>query len=209
MLLSKNSKIKFLIGIVFGISYYLIFGLASLASGLIHTRITLAFPFESQIPFYPAWAIVYLSINLLLLSGFFIFHEWKLLAIFALTLIVETLIAGSCFIIFPIQLVYAPVTTPSHFTMIVSVAKFFSMNNNYFPSLHTAFAFTAALAYQAYCSVISKVIFFIWACAIVLSTLFIHEHQICDLVAGFVLALIAHYFVFSPLAVSTRKNSIT
>src|SRR5690242_7616031 len=139
MLLTKNNKMKLLIWAVFAISYYAIFGLSSLASGMLHNRIIIAFPFESQIPFYPAWAIVYLSINLLLFLALFIFREWKPLAVFAITLLIETFIAGLFFIILPIKLNYLPVTIDSNFSTIVYIAKFFSMNDNYFPSLHTAF----------------------------------------------------------------------
>ena len=195
MLLTKNNKMKLRIWLFFAISYYTIFGLTSLASGMLHDRITIAFPFESKIPFYPAWSIVYLSINLLLLLALFIFREWRPLAAFTITLLTETLIAGLCFIILPIKLNYLPVTIDGNFSTVVYIAKFFSMNDNYFPSLHTAFAFTAAFSYSQYCSKIAKVGLYVWACAIPLSNLFIHEHQIADLIAGFVLALIAHRYI--------------
>lgn len=196
MLLTKNNRMKLLIWTFFAMSYYTIFGLTSFASGMLHDRITISFPFESQIPFYPAWAIVYLSINLLLFLALFIFREWKPLAAFAMTLLIETFIAGVCFIILPSKLNYFPVTIDGSFSTIVYIAKFFSMNDNYFPSLHTAFAFTAAFSYSRYCSKIAKVGLYVWACAISLSTLLIHEHQIADLIAGFILALIAHRYIF-------------
>lgn len=199
MLLTKNNKMKLLIWAAFAISYYMIFGLASLASGMMHDRIMIAFPFESHIPFYPAWAIVYLSINLLLLLALFILREWKPLAAFAITLLIETGIAGIFFIIIPVKLNYLPITIDDNFSTIVYIAKFFSMKDNYFPSLHTAFAFTAVFSYSQYCSKIAKVGFYMWACAIPLSTLFIHEHQIADLIAGFVLAIIAYRYI-SPLS---------
>lgn len=195
MLLTKNNKMKLQIWAAFASSYYTVFGLTSLASGMLHDRITIAFPFEAQIPFYPAWTIVYLSINLLLFLALFIFREWKPLATFAITLLIETFIAGLCFIILPIKLNYLPVTIDGSFSTIVYIAKFFSMNDNYFPSLHTAFAFTAAFSYGRYCSKIAKVGLYVWACAIPISTLFIHEHQIADLIAGFILALVAHRYI--------------
>lgn len=195
MLLTNNNKMKLIIWAAFAISYYTIFSLTSKLSGMQHDRAMLAFPFESQIPFYPAWSVIYLSINLLLFLALFIFREWKPLAAFAIILLIETIIGGLCFIIFPCKLIYLPVSIDGNFSAFVYTAKFFSMNDNYFPSLHTAFALTAMFSYSRYCSKIVKVGLYIWACAIPLSTLFIHEHQIADLIAGCILALIAHRFI--------------
>lgn len=202
MLLTRNSQMKLLIGILFFIIYYIIFGFSSMASGMIHNRITLALPVESGIPYLPAWSMVYLSISFLLFISLYIFIDWTLMAAFAITLLIETAIAGLFFIIIPIKLIYLPSDTSGDLSTIVYIAKFFSMNNNYFPSLHTAFAFTAAFAYGKYCSKLIKPIFYLWASAIALSTLFIHEHHIADLMAGYLLSLLACWYI---LPVIKRK----
>ena len=199
MLLTENMKKKCWISILFGVTYYLIFGLTSFASGIRHHRIVLAFPFEAHIPFYPAWSIIYMSLNVYLMLALFVFPRWQTMAAFAATLLIETIIAGCFYIILPIKLIYYPIVDTGVFAKMVFIAKFLSMNNNYFPSLHTTFAFTAAFAYSNYCSKTTSFGFYLWAGLIPLSTLFIHEHQVIDLVAGFILAVIACRYVFMPL----------
>lgn len=192
-------KNKLLIAIAFGMAYFLIFSATSIYSGFIHERISLAFSFENAIPYYPAWAFVYLSINLFLWCALVVFPRWQPLAALAITLTVETVIAGACFILIPVKLVYAPVELENAFSTVIQIARFFSMKNNYLPSLHTAFAFTCAYAYQNYCSMPIKTGFLIWACLIPLSTLFIHEHHIPDLLSGFILAWLSYMGIFKPL----------
>jgi len=198
MLLTMDIKNKLWIALTFGAVYYLIFCSTSLLSGFIHSRIVIAFPFEKHIPFYPAWSIVYLSINLYLWAALFVFKRWQLLAALAIALIAETILAGIFFIIFPVKLEYPFITIQHQYATLIHVAQFMSMQNNYFPSLHTAFAFTCAFAYQKYCSVPAQIGFYIWALLIPISTLFIHEHQLMDLIAGFILAIIAYRFIFIP-----------
>lgn len=200
LLKHRDFRLKLLVGALFSLIYFIVFGISSYASGFEHHRFLISFSFEKNIPFYPSWSIIYLSINLFLLLSLIVYDKWQPLAALALTLLCETLIAGLLFILFPTQLSYSPTNIVNNFVTITHIATYVSLKNNYFPSLHTAFAVTAALAYSQHCrSLIIKIAFFIWAILIPVATLLIHEHQLLDILAGAILAVVSYHWILPKI----------
>lgn len=166
------------LALAFALLFVIFYGGASLIGSWIPWRIAPALPLENRIPFLPGWAGVYLSLPLLLLCALLRQPWQRQWALFA-TLVVQLVIASLCFVLLPVQTTFPP--RDSH--GLLALADALNLSGNYLPSLHTAFACTAAF-------VLRRAWYWLWAALILASTLFIHEHHLLDLAAGILLALL-------------------
>jgi hypothetical protein len=100
-------------------------------------------------------------------------------------------VAALFFIAAPVQSSFPErhVTGPWSATFLL--ADTLNLERNLFPSLHVAFAVTAALALAPTLGRWSRLLPLAWAATIAASTLLIHEHHIADVVGGVLLALLA------------------
>ncbi len=175
---------------IFYTVFFLAYGGASYISGLIPWRFELPITFEHSVPFVPIASIVYLSLMvMMMLSPFIMRHTEEIIPLFSI-LIVETAIAALFFILLPIESAFPERNVQGVVGVIFDFADFLNMQHNFFPSLHVCFALTAALCYAQKTQILGRSIFFIWALAISISTVLIHEHYIIDVLAGWVLALL-------------------
>jgi membrane-associated phospholipid phosphatase len=142
----------------------------------VHTQAELA------IPFIPAMAIVYLSLNLLLMLAPFVLRTWREITPLCVVLCLETLICALFFVLFPVELGYAPQADWGTWGRFCAAVTALSLPYNNAPSLHVAFAFTTAMAFRRWPLLI-------WAALIAASTLLIHEHHVVDVIAGILLAV--------------------
>jgi hypothetical protein len=148
------------------------------------------FPWEMHLPFVPSWSVVYLSLPLLILLTPFILRTWRTFTPFVLTLTVETLIAGIFFLVVPVAQAYPPRVAYGFFGGVFHLVDRLNLDYNKFPSLHIAFAVTAAIVFGRRCGWLGRTLFSLWIVAVGASTLLIHEHQILDLVTGLALGLV-------------------
>jgi membrane-associated phospholipid phosphatase len=151
-------------------------------------RLHVDLPFEASIPFVP-WAIlVYLTITPFLLLAPFIFRTPRaLLPLFA-ALCAEVLIGGAIFCLFPVELSF-----PSHHLqgvigVLFRITNAVNLTYNCVPSLHVAFAISAAWAYSIAAPRRWRLFVWAWALAVVVSTIVTHQHHVADVVAGAVLS---------------------
>ena len=182
---------------LFALLFVLLYGGANLLAALVPWRIRPALPFEAAVPFVPAWSIVYLSLPLLLLlCGLRLDRRgaWTLFAVLA----AELAAAAPFFVLLPVQTAWPPREAGGFWQPFFLLADRVSLSRNHLPSLHTAFALTAArFAWRQRFP--ARALYVLWAAAVVLSTLLIHEHHLADLAAGGLLALAACRFV-APIA---------
>ena len=140
------------------------------------------FPWEMHLPFVPSWSVVYLSVPLLILLTPFILRTWRTFTPFVLTLTAETLIAGIFFLVVPVSQAYPPRVAHGFFGGVFHLVDRLNLDYNKFPSLHIAFAVTAAIVFGRRCGWLGRTLFSLWIVAVGASTLLIHEHQLLDLV---------------------------
>jgi hypothetical protein len=171
--------------------FYSVYGGASLIAKLRRAPSTdFYFPWEMHLPFIPAWSVVYLTVPLLLLLTPFILRTWRTFTPFVLTLTVETLIAGVFFLVVPVTQAFPPRVAHGFFGAVFHLADRLNLDYNKFPSLHIAFAVTAAIVFGRQCGWLGRTLFALWIGAVGASTLLIHEHQILDLATGLALGLL-------------------
>lgn len=177
--------------IVFLLLFLLLYGGASELSAFIPWRFEVSLPFESAVPFLPEAAIIYLSLNVLLGLAPFVLRSWRQLFPLFATLVFELFLGAAFFLAFPIHTTFPERYAEGVNGVIFRAADTINLDGNFFPSLHVAFAFSAALAYASKTRVLGRFALYVWATAIAGSTVLIHEHQVLDVVAGLLLALLA------------------
>src|SRR5215210_1809656 len=176
--------------------FFSVYGGASLLAKLRGARPGFHFAWELELPFVPSLAIVYLSVPLLLLLTPFILRTWKNFTPFFLTLTAETLIGGVFFLLLPMAQAYPERIASGFGSTIFRLADRLNLDYNEFPSLHIAFAVTAAIVFGRRCGWLGRTLFLLWAVGVAVSTLFMHEHHLLDLVGGAVLGLVSVATVF-------------
>jgi hypothetical protein len=169
--------------------FYAVYGGASLLAKLRRPLTDFYFHWEMRLPFVPSWSLIYLSVPLLMLATPFILRTWRTFTPFVLTLTVETLIAGVFFLAIPLAQAYPPRVADGFFGGVFHLADRLNLDYNKFPSLHIAFAVTAAVVFGRRCGWLGRTLFVLWIAAVLASTMLIHEHQIFDLLGGLALGL--------------------
>ncbi len=176
----------FALAALFALLFLTGYGGSNLIAAYIPWRISPALPFESAIPFLPAWSAVYLTVPLLLAASVR-WADWR--ETWALFAVLTAELAAACpfFILLPVQTAYPPRLAEGFWQPWFALADHLSMAHNHLPSLHAAFACTAALAAWRH-SAARFALIAPWAAAVIASTLLIHEHHLSDLVCGALLA---------------------
>lgn len=184
------------------LSFAVIYGGASALSAVVPWRVRVDLPFEQSIPFLPWSAVVYLSMNLLLLVAPFVLKDARRLAAFGALLILQMLIAAPFFVLLPVADVFGPRVVEGAAAPFFRLADTMNLERNYLPSLHVAFSVTAARAYGGRW-------WWSWAAAIAASTLLMHEHYVVDVIAGAALALVAFALWFDRLVTFDLHEAVS
>ncbi|HEU4889453.1 MAG TPA: fatty acid desaturase, partial [Thermoanaerobaculia bacterium] len=150
------------------------------------------FAFEQQVPFVPALSLVYLTITPALMLAPFLLRTRARLAPLAITLCVETLVACAFFLLFPQTTAFVRPEVTGWARIPFNIADTLNLQYNQFPSLHVAFAVSAAWAYRRFA-------WKVWAVAVALSTWLMWEHHLVDILGGVALAAIAMTIVYPRL----------
>jgi membrane-associated phospholipid phosphatase len=168
--------------------FTLLYGVTSYIGNGLYPKYTLHFAWESQIPLFPAAAVAYLSVGLMIvpiLRAFPTFHQlWPV----AVTLAAQQTVAAAIFLLFPLQGGYPKDPPGSGFWGgIWELSNTMALSHNWFPSLHVGLSSTAALVlWRAYGKAPWGMI--TWASAVSVSTLFVHQHHLADIAGGVLLA---------------------
>lgn len=198
-----------LLAIVQTLWFLLIYGGADYLTSLHGYRIRVHFDAELTIPFIPAAVLVYNSLYPLSLLAPFVLPTRRELRALAATLAAITLVAGVCFLVLPVEPAFPPPGEMGVWTDSVRFTKWLARTNNYLPSLHVGLAAVCALAYARRTRWMGKALLTIWAGAIGISTMLLHQHYVVDVVAGYVLAAAGVRCVYVPWCCAASKPAAT
>ncbi|MBX3171335.1 MAG: phosphatase PAP2 family protein [Candidatus Eremiobacteraeota bacterium] len=180
--------------------YWALYALSARLGDFAATRYHFYFEWERNIPLVPAAALVYLSITFMLIPLLQALPTARQLWPVAVTLIFQGLVASLCFWLVPLEDGF-----PSHPPVtgwdgrIWELSNQLALRHNYFPSLHVTLATSAALVLSRRRGRVDWPMV-LWAAAIALSTLFVHQHHVADVLGGLVLALAGVHLVYDRLA---------
>lgn len=170
----------------FGLCYG---GAAALAQ-YIPWRVAVELPIDSRLPFWPAAALLYLTITPMLLLAPFVLRDRASLWPLFVALMLETTIGAAFFLVLPIDDAPVACCEPTIAGTAFRIADVINLHHNNLPSLHVAFACTLALAYAPRASPGGAAALYLWAMAVSVSTLFTRQHFLLDVIAGVLLALL-------------------
>ena len=183
-----------LLTLVFAGWFCLCYGGAAALADDIPWRVTVELPIDTQLPFWPAAAVLYLTISpMLLLAPFVLRDRASLMPLFA-ALMLETTLGAICFLLLPVDDAPVACCEPGFAGTAFRLADFINLHHNNLPSLHVAFACTLALAYAPRATPGGAAALYLWALAVSVSTLFTRQHFLVDVVAGMVLALVCWWW---------------
>lgn len=151
-------------------------------------------PWDERLPFWPSWALVYLSVTPFLCLPLLVMPDRLSLKVLALVLMIETLIAGIVFVIYPVS---APLLADGPLPALFRLADRINLDLNNLPSLHVALTVTTFLALRPLLGRAGLPVT-LWATAICLSTLLTRQHDLASCAAGLALAAIGHWGI-APL----------
>jgi membrane-associated phospholipid phosphatase len=159
-------------------------------------RVRIHFEAELGFPFVPEAVLIYMSIYALFLAAPFAIRQRNDFFALSMTLNLVVLVGGFCFLALPAQLAFAPPKDLGAFPGLFRFADRLNLTYNLVPSLHVALSMLCIAAFSAKTGNLGKVLLWLWAVAIALSTLLTHQHHVVDVVAGAALALLAYRFVY-------------
>lgn len=171
----------------FFVLFYTLYFLASVITDHHSYRFNVGFEFEKLIPFEPVFAVVYLSVSPILCLSLFVIRQPAHFDTLARILSQQTMIGFTVFVVFPVQNNFPPISA-TELPPLFRLADAINLSHNELPSLHFCLAATVARVYSDHCTRLVGRLFHLWAFAIALSTLLLHEHNLLDLAAGYLLA---------------------
>ena len=185
--------------LAFGV-YWALYALSARLGDFAATRYRFYFEWEREIPLVPAAALVYLSITMMLIPLLRALPTARQLWPVAVTLIFQGLVASLCFWLVPLEDGFPKDPAVGGWDgWIWKLSNELALRHNYFPSLHVTLATSAALVLSRQRKAIDWPMA-LWALAIALSTLFVHQHHLADVIGGLLLALAGVHLVYDRLA---------
>jgi protein-tyrosine phosphatase len=149
---------------------------------------TLYFWWERYIPFVPIMVIPYMSIDLFFVGAPFLCRSDRELATFAKRVIAAILVAGACFLLFPLRFAFERPHTGGWIGALFDWFRGMDMPYNMLPSLHIALRTFLGNTYSRHTSGVVRIASNAWFSLIAISTLLTYQHHTMDLVGGFALA---------------------
>jgi membrane-associated phospholipid phosphatase len=151
------------------------------------------FEWERHIPFLPLMIVPYMSIDLFFVAAPFLCRSDQERRIFSRRIIAAILIAGACFLLFPLRYSFDRPVAPG--ALGAFFAHFQQMDRpfNQLPSLHIALRTILAVLYVAHTRGLLRLVVRVWFSLIGFSTLFTFQHHVVDVIAGFALGVFCIY----------------
>jgi membrane-associated phospholipid phosphatase len=168
------------------------------------------FEWERGLPFIPAMILPYLSIDIFLVLLPLIIKDEKELWKYGQRMVTATLIAGACFLLFPMKFGWTrPPVDASFVGWINTTFRAMDLPYNQCPSLHVAFLAIMFGPFMRNTRGIARVFIAIWFPLILLSTLFTYQHHCLDVLGGFVLGSLSIYLLRDEQPASANRRHVS
>lgn len=156
------------------------------------------FQWERAIPFVPFMILPYMSIDLFFIAAPFLCRTDEELRIFSRRIIAAILIAGLCFLLFPLRFAFPRPHASGWLGAIFDWFRGMDSPFNLLPSLHAALMLLLVDLYARNLRGVFLFAAMAWFFLIALSPLLTYQHHVIDIVGGFVLAGYCFYLFREP-----------
>ena len=146
------------------------------------------FEWERAIPFVPFMVLPYMSIDLFFIAAPFLCRTEEELRIFSRRVIAAILIAGLCFLLFPLRFAFPRPHASGWLGSVFDWFRGVDLPFNLFPSLHATLLLLLVDVYARNLRGVLLWAVMSWFFLIALSPLLTYQHHVIDIVGGFVLA---------------------
>ena len=167
------------------------------------------FQWEHAIPFVPFMILPYMSIDLFFIAAPFLCRTEEELRIFSRRVIAAIIIAGLCFLLFPLRFAFPRPHANGWLGAVFDWFRGVDLPFNLFPSLHAALLLLLVDVYSRNLRGVLLLAVMSWFFLIALSPLLTYQHHVIDIVGGFVLAGYCFYFFressHAPPVVANRR----
>jgi membrane-associated phospholipid phosphatase len=153
------------------------------------------FEWERDIPFLPWMIVPYLSIGVFCVALPFLGLSHQALDAFMWRMAAATIMAGACFLAFPLQLAESRPSVPGRFGMVYEMVKAADPPHNLFPSLHVTLLLIIWTTYRRSLPGLSSLLLHAWFSLVFVSVLFVRQHHFIDVVGGAVVAIVCIAFL--------------
>ena len=156
------------------------------------------FQWERAIPFVPFMILPYMSIDLFFVAAPFLCRTDQELRVFSRRVVAAILIAGICFLLFPLRFAFPRPHASGWLGAIFDWFRGMDSPFNLLPSLHAALLLLLIDLYARNLRCIFLFAAMLWFFLIGVSPLLTYQHHIVDIIGGFVLAGYCFYLFREP-----------
>jgi protein-tyrosine phosphatase len=156
------------------------------------------FQWEHAIPFVPFMILPYMSIDLFFIAAPFLCRTDEELRIFSRRVVAAILIAGLCFLLFPLRFAFSRPHATGWLGTIFDWFRGMDSPFNLLPSLHAALLLLLVDLYARNLRGVFLFAAMLWFFLIGLSPLLTYQHHVIDIVGGFILAGYCFYLFREP-----------
>ncbi len=149
---------------------------------------TIYFEWEREIPFLPFLILPYMSIDLFFIVAPFLCRTDRELSIFAKRVVTAIIIAGICFLVFPLRFAFPRPHADGLLGALFDWFRGMDAPHNLLPSLHAALTLILLDLYVRHTRGFVRVAIMIWFVLIALSPVLTYQHHVIDIAGGFALA---------------------
>jgi membrane-associated phospholipid phosphatase len=164
------------------------------------------FQWERAIPFVPFFIPPYMSIDLFFVAAPFLCRTQLELSIFTKRIATAILIAGLCFLLFPLRFAFSRPHAEGWLGAVFDWFRGMDAPFNLLPSLHAALMLILVDLYLRHTRGIVRLAIAFWFALIALSPLLTHQHHLIDIASGFVLAALC-FWIFRNRDLSSPQPS--
>lgn len=196
--LAPTFRHKLLVAIGTSALFMVVYGGTSWITSLRAPVPVIRFDWEDFIPFLPWMIIPYMSIDAFFFAAPFLTRTRDELNLFAKRISLAVLVAGICFLVYPLQLASERPVAEGWFGAIYNWFCGLDRPYNLCPSLHIALRTILASFYARHTAGWVRTLSHFWFSLIGFSTLTLYQHHVIDVAFGFVLAA-ACFYAFQPV----------
>lgn len=168
--------------------FNLIYSSANWRSETLQLNQSFILPLDNTIPFVP-WMLILYACSILFFVGAFISATTHAeLVRLSQRIMLATLIAGSCFYLYPLSFNFSPQEIPFPWDKGFAFLHFIDRPYNQLPSLHVVYSVIFLAHFWRRCWGMTRLLLSFALCMVIISTLFTYQHHLIDVIAGFVVA---------------------
>lgn len=176
---------------VFAAAFQLFYSIASTDFNARNAFHEVALAIDAQAPFWPLWSLAYISIGPLLAAAALALRTPARTLPFLAALLLQLAAGTLCFLAFPVAVMPIPSVVMTDLEAnLFAMADGINLDGNMMPSLHVAFAISAAWAASPRLKWPLSAAVWGWAGAVCASTWLIRQHWLLDVAGGAVLAVV-------------------